>query len=167
MIREVEGDILLSRADAIAHGVAPFDHFASGLALALRERFPGMARDFRHYCQEAAPKPGAAWIWGGADRDGGSARIVNLLTQEPSKVTGGLPGKATLANVNHALKALARIAAEEKLTSIALPRLATGVGGLQWSDVAPLIATHLGGLGIPVIVYTTYRKGLHADEQLA
>ena len=42
MIHEVSGDILESRAEAIAHGVAPNDHFDSGLARALRERWPSM-----------------------------------------------------------------------------------------------------------------------------
>ena len=51
MLEEVAGDILLSKAQVIAHGVAPGDHFNQGLALALRERYPAMARDFRHYCQ--------------------------------------------------------------------------------------------------------------------
>lgn len=37
MIREVAGDILLTRAQVIAHGIAPHDHFDSGLALALCE----------------------------------------------------------------------------------------------------------------------------------
>ncbi|MCC7099273.1 MAG: Appr-1-p processing protein, partial [Rubrivivax sp.] len=36
MIREVEGDILLSQAQDIAHGIATHDPFDSGLALALR-----------------------------------------------------------------------------------------------------------------------------------
>jgi len=166
LIRETEGDILLSRAEALAHGIAPFDHFAHGLALALRERFPGMAKDFRHYCQQNHPKPGEAWFWGGADEEGGSARIVGLLTQEPAESEHGLPGKASLHNVNHALKALAKIVAKEKLASIALPRLATGVGGLEWDSVRPLIDGHLGDLGIPIIVYTTYRKGVQAEEGL-
>ena len=48
MIKDVEGDILLSRAEAIAHGVAPSDHFNTGLAHALREHFPVMVKDFRH-----------------------------------------------------------------------------------------------------------------------
>ncbi len=38
MIHEVAGDILLTKAQAVAHGVAPNDHFDSGLALALREQ---------------------------------------------------------------------------------------------------------------------------------
>ena len=50
---------------------------------------------------------------------------------------------------------------------MALPRLATGVGGLDWADVKPLIQQHLGDLGIPVLVYEVYRKGEKADEKLA
>ena len=61
MITEVQGDILLSKAAAIAHGVAPNDHFDSGLALSLRERWPAMVKDFRHYCQTSHPKSGEIW----------------------------------------------------------------------------------------------------------
>ena len=50
--------------------------------------------------------------------------------------------------------------------SVALPRLATGVGGLAWDDVQPLMAQYLGDLGVPVIIYSTYRKDVQADEGL-
>ena len=66
MIKEVAGDILLTKAQAIAHGIAPNDHFNSGLALSLREQWPAMYQDFRHYCHATHPKPGTAWIWSGA-----------------------------------------------------------------------------------------------------
>ena len=123
-----------------------------------------MAKDFRHYCQQSHPKSGEVWFWGGADKDGGSARIINLLTQEPSESASGIPGKASLHNVNHVLKSLAGLIAREKLNSIALPRLATGVGGLEWNDVRPLIETHLGALDATVIIYATYLKGVRANE---
>ena len=55
MLKEVAGDILLTKADALAHGVAPNDNFANGLALALRERWPAMYKDFRHYSQTFTP----------------------------------------------------------------------------------------------------------------
>lgn len=166
MIQDVEGDILLTGAEAIAHGVAPFDNFANGLALSLRERFPSMAKDFRHYCQQANPKPGEIWFWSGVAQDGRSVRIVNLLTQAPAAGHVGTPGRATLPNVNHALKALATLMATEKLNSLALPRLATGVGGLEWQDVRPLLDKNLSGLGIPIVVYSTYRKDVKAVEKL-
>jgi O-acetyl-ADP-ribose deacetylase (regulator of RNase III) len=55
---------------------------------------------------------------------------------------------------------------KQDLKSIALPRLATGVGGLKWEDVKPLIQQHLGTLEIPVIVYTEYHAGQQAKEPL-
>ena len=84
MLKEVSGDILLSKAQAIAHGVAPDDHFNQGLALSLREQYPSMAKDFRHYCQVSHPKPGEVWAWAGAD----GKRVINLLTQEAAKSNG-------------------------------------------------------------------------------
>lgn len=160
MIREVEGDILLSDAHAIAHGVAPNDHFNSGLALAMRERWPALSKDFRHYCQTNHPKPGAAFTWMGAD----GKYVVNLMTQEAAYGHGEKPGKATTEYVGHALRELAKVAKAEAFRSIALPRLATGVGGLDWSAVKPLVARHLGELQVPVYVYTTFRKGQKAAE---
>ena len=72
--------------------------------------------------------------------------------------------KATTHNVNLALKALRKLIEEESFESVALPRLATGVGGLQWDDVAPLIERHLGDLQIPVYLYTTFHPGVKAKE---
>ena len=89
------------------------------------------------------------------------------MTQAPAPAHHGAnPGPATLANVGHALQALAKEAKSQSFHSIALPRLATGVGGLDWAAVKPLIERHLGDLGIPVIVYGSYRKGQAADEGL-
>ena len=161
MIKEVEGDILLSEAGAIAHGVAPNDHFAQGLALALRERWPSMAKDFRHYYKVRHPKRGEIWSWGCV----GGVRIVNLMTQEPGPDhSAGHPGKASTKHVGHALKALRKWAEKEGVSSLAIPAIATGVGGLDWDDVEPLVHSHLGDLKIPVYVYTTYRRGVEAEE---
>lgn len=160
MVKEVNGDILLTKAAAIAHGVAPNDHFDSGLALSLREEFPAMFKDFRHYCHQYNPQPGSTWVWSGV----GGARVVNLLTQEAPKNYHGHPGRASLSNVGHALKELANFIEKEKVTSVALPRLATGVGGLSWDDVKPLIYKYLDHLAVPVYVYSGYSKGVQAAE---
>ena len=160
MIHEVEGDILLTQADAIAHGVAANDPMNQGLALSLHERYPSMHKDFHHWCHQNNPKPGEAWAWGGAE----GARIVNLLTQEGSHKAGNKPGKASEPNVNHALRALKKIIQKEGFTSVALPRLATGVGGLDWAQVKPLIHNQLGDLSIPVYVYVTFNKSVKAAE---
>ncbi len=161
MIKKVKGDILLSDAQAIAHGVAPHDHLTNGLALSLRENYPAMAKDFRHYCHQQNPKPGHAWLWAGPERV-----VINLMIQEPAPGKNAHPGKATIQHINHALKALHKIIEKNEISSIALPRLATGVGGLDWSDVEPCIEQHLGELKIPVIIYETYHKDKKAAEEI-
>lgn len=160
MIHEVAGDILMTNAKAIAHGVAPNDHFNNGLALELREHWPAMAKDFRHYAHQSHPKAGEIWMWGGV----GGVRIFNLLTQEGGHEHGTKPGRATLPNVNHCLRRLRHELEKGEVDSLALPKLATGVGGLKWNEVSPLIQQHLNDLSIPIYVYTTYHKGQKANE---
>src|SRR5574339_1002493 len=121
MIKQVTGDILLSKAHAIAHGIAPHDDFKQGLALSLREQWPWMYKDVRHYCQTYNPKPGTLWSWKGP----GSPMIINLFTQEPAPDHRGRPGKATIPNLNHVLQALREELKRQPVASVALTRLAT------------------------------------------
>lgn len=161
MIKYVTGDILNTKCQAIAHGIATNDDCKYGLALELRKNWPAMYKDFRHFVQTKHPKEGTLWTWGGT----GGVRIINLFTQEGSEGhTTSHGGKATLSNVAHCLKALRREIESTGITSIALPRLATGVGSLDWQDVEPLIEEHLSDLNIPVVVYNTYTAGVTADE---
>ncbi|QEL16733.1 macro domain-containing protein [Limnoglobus roseus] len=162
MIYEVQGDILLTAAQAIAHGVAPNDHFDQGLALALREQYPAMAKDFRHYAHQCHPQPGELWEWAGV----GGVRVFCLLTQTAERGHGGKPGRATLATVNHCLRRLRHELTRNDVKSLALPRLAAGVGGLEWEQVYPLITEHLSDLPVPVYVYSRYVKGVAANEPI-
>jgi O-acetyl-ADP-ribose deacetylase (regulator of RNase III) len=162
MIKQVGGDILLSKARVIAHGVAPNDDHAQGLAHSLREYAPAMYKDFRHYCKTQHPQAGSIWTWAGA----GGQQLVALFTQESAYHPGERPGRASLSHVSHALHALRQFIEREKPSSVALPRLATGVGGLAWEEVLPVIHRQLGDAGIPVIVYSTFHAGVAAAEGL-
>lgn len=160
MLIEVAGDLLLSRAQVLAHGVAPYDPMDQGLALALHKYFPEMHKAFHHWCHQHSAKPGQVWLW----RSEQGKLIVNLLTQDMWEGHAHRPGTANVTNVNRALHALEKLAVKEGFTSIALPRLATGVGGLNWAEVWPLIKNRLGALKIPVYVYADYRPGVRASE---
>ena len=160
MIHEVEGDILLTGADAIAHGVAANDPMSQGLAKSLHERYPAMHKDFHHWCRQQHPKLGSAFLWSGA----GHVRLINLLTQEGGYEHGSKPGGASTSSVNHALHALKKVISDEGLGSVALPRLATGVGGLDWKEVRPLILSQLGDVDADIYVYARYVPGKKATE---
>ncbi len=159
MINYVQGDITLSDCKVLVHGVAPGDHFNQGLALELRKHWPMMFKDFRHYCNQHHPKEGEIVTWGGVD----GTQIVHLLTQIASYDHGKRPGYATLKNVNHSLKSLRTWLDNEEIEAIAMPRLATGVGHLDWNDVKPLIEKHLGDAKTRVDLYELYHKGHEAE----
>ncbi len=163
MIRELRGDILLSEADAVVVGVSPDDHFDQGLSLSLRERWPSMSRDYRHWAHGRHPKPGSAWIWSGPQ----GKRIVCLVIQDDENHTHSAQvGKSRAEYVNHALRELRGLIAREGITSIAIPRLATGSGRLEWSEVRALIEHHLADSGANVLVYSDYAAGVAAREEL-
>ena len=160
MIYEIEGDILKSKAQAIVHGVAANDPMSKGLSLKLHQMFPQMHKDFHKWCHQTNPKVGTVWKW---DRFK-NFTIINMLTQDNHSHHGTHPPKASLKDVNHCLRALKKLIKKEKLSSIAIPRLATGVGGLIWEDVHPLILSQLEEINIAVYIYSTFVPNIEAVE---
>lgn len=162
MLIEVSGDILLSKAHAVAHGVAPNDDFHTGLGLALRERWPAMYKDFRHYCHMSHPKAGEIWVWHGAE----DTHIYNLFTQVEAYAHGSKPGRATIENVNHCLHHLAKDLMKHEIKSLAVTKLGAGVqGGLIWEDVKQVMTNVLSHVEIPIFVYTMYHPNVAAKEE--
>jgi O-acetyl-ADP-ribose deacetylase (regulator of RNase III) len=162
MIEFVTGDILKSKAQAIAHGVAPGEHFNQGLALSLREQWPSLYKDFRHYCHTQKVEEGTLWAWKGA----GGPIIYNLFTQQAAPSEESNPGSSSETYINNCLKNLTKTMKEQNIQSLAIPRLATGVGRMQWEVVKPLILKHFEGVDAKVFVYDKYQKGVQAQESL-
>jgi O-acetyl-ADP-ribose deacetylase (regulator of RNase III) len=160
MIKEVEGDIFLTKAQAIAHGIAINDDFKHGLAAQLKEQWPALYKDFRHFCKTESPKEGDVWAWKGV----GTPVIFSLFTQAQASHEGGHPPKATLQNLNHAFKNLVKDLAEQKIPSIAVTKISTGVGGLDWSEVKTVIEKDLSQFEGKVFLYSSYKPKIMAEE---
>lgn len=161
MIHEVEGDILSTKAAAIAQGVAANDPMNQGLSAVLHERYPAMHKDFHQWCRKKHPKTGSAWVWSGA----GGVRVINLITQDGGYEHGSKRQRATVSDVNHALRALRKLIEHEHIASVALPRLATGVGGLDWSEVRPLIDKQLGDIAAEIYVYSERAQAKNGESR--
>jgi O-acetyl-ADP-ribose deacetylase (regulator of RNase III) len=139
------------------------DHFDSGLALSLRKMYPSMYKDFRHYCKLHRPKSGKLWRWKGLGEDGKIVVVYNLMTQEEAPGANAHPGPASISNVRSSLKELAKRLKKDKIKSVSLPKLATGVGSLDWDDVYPLINEYLGDINTDVQLYSTFSQGVEAE----
>ena len=53
---------------------------------------------------------------------------------------------------------------KEGIKIVAIPRLATGVGGMHRDDVKPLIEQHFSDMDAEVFVYSSYVNGQAAEE---
>ena len=69
-----------------------------------------------------------------------------------------------MTHVHHTLKNLkSELGDLGDVKSIAITRLATGVGGLDWSDVKPELESSLADLNIPIYIYETFQQGVEAQ----
>lgn len=50
-------------SDNIAIEVSLDEHYRSAFLKDLKESWPSMAKDFRHYCHTFSPKQGDVWVW--------------------------------------------------------------------------------------------------------
>lgn len=100
---------------------------------------------YRTACRHGDLRIGQLHVWptGGFD----PRYIVNLPTKAHFR------DPSTLSYVDEGLAALARTAPELGLTSIAVPALGCGNGGLGWAEVRPLIDHHLATLDLRVLVF--------------
>jgi len=159
MIYEVEGDILLTRAQVIVNDVGVGDSMTRGLARKLNERYPAMVEAFHAWCEETNPEPGEIWLWEAADK----SQIVNLIIHEgdedPTRVRR--PDRIAL---NRCLRRLAKMVADERFKSMAMPKIASGDFGLDWTDVRGMMDSQLGEVLAPIFVYVVELEGQVASE---
>ena len=154
MIKEVYGNIMWSKSDAIVQGIARNEDFSRGLAASIKNEWPAIAQDFDACCCNGELQEGDVWIWENAS----GVDVINLITH-------GESNEASLSSLDKSLAALVELAKEKGLKSLAVPKVGTDVGDLDWRDVKPLIEKHLGAMSIPVYLYTIFQKNIAAVEE--
>ena len=58
-----------------------------------------------------------------------------------------------IEDIENGLKWLQENAIKEDIQSLAMPALGCALGGLNWTEVAPLMCKYLDGIGIPIEIY--------------
>ena len=160
-VEYVAGDLFANRfgAQALAHGCNCQGSMGAGIAVGFRERYPAMYEEYRRRCK-ATPRefnPGDAFLYKAPD----GPWVFNLATQE-----GYWRSRATYEAVEQALRAMRAQAEAEGITSIAMPRIGAGMGGLSWKKVRDVIDRALGDWAGTVYVYETYVPESEPAERL-
>ena len=132
MIRSVTGDILEASVEALVNTVNCVGVMGRGIALQFKKAFPDNFREYVAACRRGEVKPGRMGVFE-IGRASGPRYIVNFPTKRHWR------GKSRIEDINGGLKALVAEVQARGIRSIAIPPLGSGLGGLNWSDVRPLI----------------------------
>lgn len=143
MIVETTGNLLLDDAQALVNTVNTVGVMGKGLALQFKRAFPVNFDAYARACAEGQVQPGRIFV----TPLGGDRWILNF----PTKRHWRQPSR--LDDIRSGLDDLVRTIAKLGLSSLALPPLGCGNGGLDWSVVRPLIFEKLGGLDVDVRLY--------------
>src|SRR5215468_9685870 len=146
MLTRRSGDLFTSRAQTLVNAVNCVGVMGKGVALEFKKRWPAMFEDYQRRCERKEVRLGEPYNY----RDASGILIVNFPTKNHWR------SAARLADIERGLDYFADHVIEWGITSVALPPLGCGNGGLEWDEVGPLIYRKLHGLPIDVEVYAPY-----------
>jgi O-acetyl-ADP-ribose deacetylase (regulator of RNase III) len=152
MITFTEGNLLEADAEALVNTVNTVGVMGKGVALMFKEAFPENFKAYERACRAKQVRLGEMFV---TEREDllGPKWIINF----PTKAHWKYPSQINW--IRDGLTDLVRVIQEKNIRSIAIPPLGSGNGGLNWTEVRPLIEKTLGFLeDVNVIVYEPTAK---------
>ena len=137
----IYGNMFNSKAQTIVNTVNCVGVMGKGIALVFKLKYPKMFDIYRILCKEKKIGIGKLWLYKG---ESDSPWVLNF----PTKYHWKYPSK--LEYIEKGLKNFIEIYKEQGITSIAFPILGTHNGGLNKSDVIPLMSKYLSNIYIPI-----------------
>lgn len=152
MIEYTTGNLLDADAEALVNTVNTVGVMGKGIALMFKEAFPENFKKYEAACKSEQVQVGHMFVTG-RDSVFGPRWIINF----PTKKHWRQPTK--LDWIKEGLDDLVSVIQDKKIKSIALPPLGCGNGGLDWTDVRPVIDSKLRALkDVHVIVFEPISK---------
>ncbi len=147
MIRYRTGNILDAEAEALVNTVNCVGIMGRGIALQFKKAFPANFKAYAAACARKAVEPGRMFVF-----DTGELTLPRYIVNFPTK--RHWRGKSRIEDIVSGLDALVTEVRTRGIRSIAIPPLGSGLGGLEWAEVRPLIERAMGGLpDVDVLVY--------------
>ena len=132
MIELTRGNILTADAEALVNTVNCIGLMGKGIALQFKKAFPDNFKAYEAACRRKEVQPGHMFVFT-IGQMFNPRFIINFPTKRHWR------GKSRYEDIETGLEALVQEVQERKIRSIAIPPLGSGLGGLQWERVKPMI----------------------------
>jgi O-acetyl-ADP-ribose deacetylase (regulator of RNase III) len=141
-----KGDILKADAEALVNSVNCVGVMGKGLALSFKKAHPDNFKAYEKACSRGEIQPGRVYVY-----DTGRIiprYIINFPTKRHWR------SKSLIEDIEQGLVDLVEQIKSRNISSIAIPPLGSGLGGLKWSNVRPLIEDKLAELkDVTIYIY--------------
>lgn len=156
MIEFTTGNIMHADAEALVNSVNCVGHMGRGLALQFKKVWPDNFKAYARACQSHLVRPGAMFIHE-TGRTTNPRYIINFPTKRHWR------NASRMEDIEAGLTALVAEIQNRAITSIAIPPLGAGLGGLDWIDVRERIVHAMRQVpDVRVIIYEPSDIAEHA-----
>ena len=145
-INLISGNILHSDKQTITNAVNTVGVMGNGLAAQFKKKYPTYFNQYKIECFDKVLQVGQLTVYKVDD----NKQILNFPTKEHWKNT------SKLTYIESGLQYLCENYNNMNITSLALPPLGCGLGGLQWNDVYSMMLDYLKPLEIDIDIYQPY-----------
>ena len=153
MIESIRGNLLEADAEAIVNTVNCVGAMGKGLALQFHQAYPANSKAYKAACESKELRPGRMLIVP-LETETNPHYIVNFPTKDHWKY------KSKREYIEQGLQTLAVEIQRLGIQSIAIPPLGCGLGGLDWSEIKPLIVQAFASLpDVRVLIYEPLEAG--------
>jgi O-acetyl-ADP-ribose deacetylase (regulator of RNase III) len=153
-------NLLDSEADALVNTVNTVGIMGKGIALQFKNAFPANFKSYEKACKNGQVQLGSMFVF-----DAGQLMRPRWIINFPTK--GHWRSNSRLGDVAAGLDDLRQVIERFGITSIAIPPLGCGNGGLDWNDVRPLILAKLANLDVSVTIFQPAGSPKAADMPIA
>ncbi len=136
MIHFKKTNLLLSDAEALVNTVNMVGIMGKGIALQFKETFNLNFKLYQKACKAGEVRIGKMFVTETGQLTG-TKYVINFPTKTDWR------SNTKLEYISSGLDDLLKVIEEKEITSIAIPPLGCGNGGLDWKDVRPLIESKL------------------------
>jgi len=146
MIKFVKGDFFDYEADIRINTVNCVGVMGAGVALLFKNKFPDMFKDYSDACSKGIVIPGKPHVW--IDNNMfKNTTIINFPTKKHWK------NPSEYEYIEKGLIWLKEFLTDKENSTITIPALGCGHGGLDWNIVKNMIIKNLGDLKINILLF--------------
>lgn len=157
MISEVGGNLLRAPAEALVNTVNTVGVMGKGIALQFKRAYPEMFAVYQRQADAGEIRLGTVTVWETGQLTG-PRYVVNFPTK------GHWRSRSRLVDIERGLDSLVAVVSELGISSIAIPPLGCGNGGLDWRQVRPRIVEAFEDLPhVEVLLYPPDSRPVAAD----